>query len=155
MPEPLECVIAKMIQFQAAPAHKMKMHKRGFSLLEIIVSLVLIILVLTGMAHLFVAGKRLILHGHSRLAGGELGKVFLDPLQMQVRQDTWDAATNDLSTGTRYCDGVGGHTQQQNCPTQAERTLGNIEYKATYVISDLSPNMRKVVTTLSWSEPTP
>ncbi len=140
---------------QAAPAHKMSMHKKGFTLIEIIVSLVLIALTLTGLVNIFVAGKKLILHSHSRLAGGELGKVFLDPLQMQVRQDTWDLATNDLYPDTRYCDGVGGHTQQQNCPTQAERTLGSIEYKATYVISDLSPNMRKVVTTINWNEPAP
>lgn len=120
--------------------------------MEILVSTFLIVLTLTGLIHLFVAGQRLILHSHTKMGVGELGKAFLDPLQKDVRQDTWAQATNNLFVGTRYCDSVAGHPQQQNCPA---RILNGIEYNATYVISDLSPNMRKVINTINWKEPTP
>ncbi|MCX5704195.1 MAG: prepilin-type N-terminal cleavage/methylation domain-containing protein [Candidatus Omnitrophica bacterium] len=127
---------------------------RGFTLIEVIVSSVLIGITLISLANLFVAGKRYILHSRSRMTGGELGKLFLGPLQMHVRQDTWDLATNNLRGGTRYCDSAHSGLQQQNCPTLAERTLGGIEYNAKYDISaPFSPSdLRKVVTTISWTE---
>lgn len=127
--------------------------------MEVIVSAVLIAIVLAGLANLFVAGKRYILHARSRITGGELGRVFLDPLQMQVREDTWNQATNDLTVGTRYCDSDPAHAglQQQDCPTQAERTLSGIEYSASYAITPhpQDANTRKVVTTINWSETQP
>jgi hypothetical protein len=98
------------------------------------------------------------------MSGGELGKVFLDYLQMHVRQDTWDnPATNALSTGTRYCDAPSGNPQQPGCPTQTQRDLdgpsfGMDPYTARYDIdANVSgvPNLRRVKVTISWYEPSP
>jgi hypothetical protein len=123
--------------------------------MEIIVSMVIFSLVLTGITNLFISGKRLILHGYYRLAGGEIGKIFLDPLQMQVRQDTWDLATNDLRESTRYCDDDVSHTPQvQSCPSQPERTLNGRTYTARYDI-DAAPSvggLRRVQVTINWPE---
>lgn len=90
---------------------------------------------MTGMTNLFISGKRWILHSRSRMAGGELGKYFLDPLQEQVRQDQW--GSNCLSTG--------------NCPSQTQ-TLNNILYTANFSATNASasPNLRKVKVDITW-----
>lgn len=136
------------------------MDKKGLTLFEIIISTLIMSVVLVGLANIFTAGKRHILHSRSRATGGELGKLFLDPLQMQVRQDTWDnASENVLATGIRYCDSDGSHTQQPGtfCPSETERTIDNIAYSAKYDISNhpSSSNIRKVILTLTWNENSP
>lgn len=140
-----------------------KNYPAGLTLLEIIISIVILSLIVSGLTALFVSGKRYILHARSRMSGGELGKLFLDPLQMAVRQDTWGQAANPLSiTGIgsfRYCDSDPGHATQQQpspfCPSQAERTLDNIEYSAQYEINPhpQNPNLRKAILKISWLEP--
>ncbi len=109
--------------------------------MEIIVSMSIIFLILLGLANLFVAGKRHILHSRSRMVSAELGKVFLDPLQMQVRQDQW--GSNCLSSNPTA-----------GCPRNA--TIDNMRYNATYRISDLGlGQLRKVNLTVSWNETNP
>lgn len=131
------------------------MRKKGTTLLEVVVAAVLLALIMVGMANVLVSGKRWILHSRSRMTSGELGKYFLDPLQGSVRMDTWtDPSTNPLAiTGgaLRYCDGIGGHTQQPGgfCPSSADRTLDSVPYSSSYNISDFD-GVRKVVVTLSW-----
>lgn len=138
------------------------MNRKAVSLLEILISSVIIASVMLGIGNLFVASRRHILHSRMRMAGGELGKLFVDPLQMHVRQDNWDQAGNALTaTGSglfRYCDSDAGHTQQPLtfCPSQADRTLNGIEYSVRYEIIQhpQNANMRRVVATISWNEPT-
>jgi len=137
----------------------------GFTLLEILIAALILALVMIGTASIFLAGKRHIAHTRSKTQAAELGKLFLAPLQQDVRQDTWDnPSTNALSIDTtkpittRYCDSV--HSQEQqlpNCPPKEERTLDGIEYSAQYDISEdtARPNLRKVVTTITWNEATP
>jgi prepilin-type N-terminal cleavage/methylation domain-containing protein len=132
----------------------------GLTLLEIIISAVILSIIAVGIGNIFVTGKGLIQHSRSRMAGGELGRVFIDPLHMLVRQDTWNVpASNTFFPGTSYCDGDPVHAQQQNCPPLLSRTLHGIVYSAQYDISDLtdatgSPlGLRKVLATISWVEP--
>lgn len=142
------------------------LNRKGFTLLEVLVSAIILALVMAGMVNVFIVGKRLIAHSRSRMSGGELGKLFLAPLQGGVRADTWGTAGNPLQLTTpapnvvRYCDGVGGHTQQTGCPVLADRTLDNIVYSAEYNITNVTArtepdNIRRVVATISWNEPTP
>ena len=144
------------------------MGKKGLSLIEILVSCVILALVLTGLVNIFIAGKRHVLHSRSRMTAVELGRFFLDPLQMHARQgesvpgaqDDWDQPNNNLRVGIRYCDSDPTHAglQQQNCPTQAERTLDGTEYSVEYNISapfQPQSDMRKVVTSITWSERAP
>lgn len=115
----------------------------GFSLTEVIVSLVLVAVTLVGLANLFIAGKRHTLHARSRITGVELGKAFLDPLQMDVRQDTWGLAANCLTNPS-----VGA------CPPA--QAFDSITYTPTY-ISDNVPgtSLLRVKLTVSWNEPAP
>ena len=133
------------------------MHNRkGFTLLEIIVATLILALVMTGLVNVFLAAKRHLTHTRSKIQGAELGRLFVTPLQMYVRQDTWNQSGNALNIGTRYCDNDAGHTQQPNCPSQAERTLDGIEYKAQYdITSPFAPSsdIRKVKVTINWTEP--
>lgn len=122
-----------------------KMHKKGFGLIEVIVSTVLIVMTLTGLVHLFLAGKRLLWYSHGRMAGGELGKVFLDPLQMDVRQDQWSST----------CLGS-NPTNTIACPSS--QSVSNITYTPTYTITNVlagNDNLRRVKVDISWSETLP
>lgn len=120
------------------------MNKKALTLIEIIVSIVILALIIGGMANMFISGKRWVLHARSRMSGGELGKYFLDPLAQDVRQDQWASGNNCLTGGV-------------NCP--AQETIENISYTPSYNVSDLnlSPNssLKKVITTISWQEINP
>jgi type II secretory pathway pseudopilin PulG len=136
--------------------------KRAMSLLEVTVATIIFGLTVAGLANIFLTGKRYIIHSRARMSGGELGRLFLEPLQAQVRQDTWNQVDannqplNDLNTGTRYCDGVTGHTQQVNMPCSTDRILNNLPYAARYDIDNFTmPSgtiLRRVRTTVSWTE---
>jgi len=119
------------------------MNKKGLSLLEILISVLILALVMTGLANVFVAGKRHILHSRSRMTVSELGKYFLDPLQMQVRQNDWTTTTNCLGTG--------------NCPPQTwTESTTNIVYTANTNWTIVpGTTLRKITTTINWSETSP
>ncbi|MCX5705552.1 MAG: prepilin-type N-terminal cleavage/methylation domain-containing protein [Candidatus Omnitrophica bacterium] len=130
------------------------MGKRGFTILEVLISAVILALVTLGLVNVFVVAKRYMAHSRSRTAGGQIGKLFLDPLQMAVRQDTWGA--NSLSQGVSYCDSVVGHAQNASCPPgAAERQINGVTYDAKYDISFNTPipGLTKVKLFISWNEP--
>jgi|SRR3989338_7255415 len=119
------------------------MRKKGLSLLEILISTLILALLMLGLGNIFVAGKRLILHSRSRMTGGELGKYFLDDFQMLVRQDTW--STNCLGLG--------------NCPPEQKGTADGLDrdYTANYTINNGQPitNVNRVKVDIIWNEPPP
>jgi prepilin-type N-terminal cleavage/methylation domain-containing protein len=119
----------------------MKM-KKGVTLLEIIVSTIILSIVMLGLANIFVIAKRYSQHTRSKIQAAEVSRFFLDPLQAQVRNDEWDS--NCLGTGN--CLGM--------CASQ---WLNNINYQVTYCITDVAatPTVRRVKITLDWNEPAP
>ena len=129
-----------------------KTSPRGLTLLELLVSAVILALTLMGMANIFLGGRRWLLHARSRMTGGELGRVFLEPLQMQVRQDTWDTPANGLSLGERVCPDA----HDPNCPSAGEATLHGIPYNARYNIGSVAgTDLRRVQVTIRWTEHQP
>ncbi|MFH0917605.1 MAG: prepilin-type N-terminal cleavage/methylation domain-containing protein [Candidatus Omnitrophota bacterium] len=141
-------------------------NKKGFSLVEILVASAIFSLVMLGLVSVFIAAKGQILHSRERMMSAEIGKLFIDPLQMDVRADTWAAgvASNALTLTAPgfpvYCDSVGGHTQNKNCPPSAERKINNSFFSAEYEIYDgvrataiAGTDLRRVVTKVSWTEP--
>jgi Tfp pilus assembly protein PilV len=119
------------------------MNKKGVTIFEVLIASIILVLLMLGMANLFVAGKRYIQHARSRMAAAELQKAFLDPLQMGVRQDEWvwgDTSINNcLSTG--------------NCP-DITRNIDGINYTAHTVITQIG-DLRRATTTITWQEPAP
>ena len=118
-------------------------NKRSTTLFEIIVATVIFSLVMAGMVSVFVAGKRHVLHARDRMTSGEMVKLFIEPLQLAVRQDTWDTAANALSVGNHS----GG----------AAQNINNVPYTAQYNVTDLGAgtNVRKVMATITWTESSP
>jgi Tfp pilus assembly protein PilV len=120
------------------------MDKKGLSLIEILVSCVILALVLTGLVNIFIAGKRYILHSRSRMTASELGRYFLDPLQMQVRQDQWG---NNCLSNPASCSN----------PTIGRDQGLDWTYTAHYYSYQNNPinNLNKVRVDITWSEPAP
>jgi prepilin-type N-terminal cleavage/methylation domain-containing protein len=116
----------------------------GLSLIEIIVAMVIMSLVMLGFINLFIRSKGFIIHSRSLMTGGELGRYFLDPLQMEVRQDTWNTAANNLRP--RTYDGN-------------NMTISGITYTPNYTVSNTtvcsSSIIRKVKLVLRWNETSP
>lgn len=127
------------------------MHKKGFTLIELIVAAFVLALVITGLANIFLAGKRHILHTRSRIQGAELGRLFLAPLQVQVKQSEWNFSSNDYNSPNLL---------QKGTRTGSAETLDGIVYTPTYEISvppgfSSDSPMRKVKATITWNEPAP
>lgn len=118
----------------------------GFTLVEILVSSVIFALVIVGLLSVFSSGNKHLVHTRERMTSSELGKYFIDPLQMDVRKDTWDS--NDLNVAA----GV----------TLAPQKINNRDFTATYTVDDSTTDanladtdLRRVTTTVTWNEPSP
>lgn len=131
--------------------------RKGFTLLEVLVALVILSITMAGLVNLFFTGKWFIRHARMRMTAGELGKTFLEPLQsMFIRQDTWPVNPIGGATASYYCGGTGSpQLPNPPCPNLTDRTFNNIEYIAQYDITTLvsAPNLRKVKLTMTWTEP--
>jgi hypothetical protein len=130
-------------------------NKRSTTLFEIIVATVIFALVMAGMVSVFVAGKRHVMHSRDRMTSSEMGKLFLDPLQLYVRQDTWGTAGNALNEGTTYCNTSG--IQNPACPSVAsQRKVNSIDYTAQYDVTKVDASRedspRRVIATVNWTE---
>lgn len=121
---------------------KKDLYLAGFTLLEVLVSIIILVLCLTGMTSLFLSGKRLLFHAQYRTVGGELGRRFLDHLQMEVRQD---GAGGSCLSG----DGSSG------CP--GPQTISNLTWTPTYNIEDVTEisnsNLRRIILNVQLPKP--
>ena len=119
-----------------------KIHKKGFTLIELLVSAFILALVMSGLTYVFFAGKRHLGHARSRIQAAELGRLFLAPLQMDVRQDQWTSNCLGSSTG---------------CPTSTANdvTVDGINYQPTTVVTQnfSGTTLSKVRLTINWTEP--
>lgn len=119
----------------------MPAHKKALTLIEIIISVLILALVSTGLVNVFITSKNFVQHTRYRMSAAEIGKKFLDPLQYYVRGDTWDDAASNCFTS-------GDITQCPNVSTTIS------PYSATYTISNLGDdaNLKKVTVKISWTE---
>ena len=121
------------------------MNKKGLSLLEILISALILSLIITGLISIFVSGKRWVSHSRARMSAGELGKLFLDPFDNDIRADEWG---NNCVSGLVAA-----------CPNPQTETIGSIQYDARYVSSPVAvpvptnPPLRRVTVTINWNEP--
>jgi hypothetical protein len=121
---------------------------KGFSLLENLIAAIVLMLIIFGMMGIFLAGRQHIAHSRSLVAAAELGRYYLTPLQMQVRQDQWDWTENCL-----------GMKDKDKCESDLllqPQNINGIIYTPHYAVSDAPPGIttvRKVKLTISWDEP--
>ncbi len=131
------------------------MIKKGVTILEVIVALVILVLVIGGLVNIFISSQRWLIHARVRMQGGELGKRYLDPLQMQVRQG--DPATGSLewTAGTSCLTGDGS----TNCNTATWSDASGVTYTPAFVVSSVGTidtdyplgHLRRVRLTLDWT----
>lgn len=140
------------------------MRKKGLTILEVLVSAVIFSLLLLGLVNIFISVKRHLLHTQSMVAGGELGKVFLDPLNMNVNQSKWSDLIHDYTTVTAT--GLQLSTEPAGRVGPVQRVppsdLSGFPYTPTYhvtrpsMVEVIDPNtaMRKMRVVITWRERT-
>jgi prepilin-type N-terminal cleavage/methylation domain-containing protein len=117
------------------------MVKKGFTLVEIIVATFILSLLTLGLISVFLSSKRLTHYSRSRVTAGELSKLFLEPLQLEVRQDTWGTPTNKLNASWSS-----NYTVDKNY---------NVTYNISYGgVGDTVPynNLKRVNATIGWND---
>lgn len=138
----------------------------GLTLVEIIISMVILAVIIGGLANLFLATKRHTLHSSFRMAAAGLGRYFLERLHLHVNQETWDNAppSNLLTVGkykstnnpypAKYPDA--DYTTVIDPLGFEERLLdeSNITYYPVYVVEPRD-GVRKVKLLINWTELSP
>jgi|GEM_PF-1718720 prepilin-type N-terminal cleavage/methylation domain-containing protein len=119
--------------------------KRGLTLIEIVVALVILSISMLGITNLLVSSKRYVRHSRCRTQAVNLARFYLEELGMYVRADQWQAGdySNPLSSGH--------HIITENF------WLGTplIRYRLYYDVSGLDDfGMRRVKLEVKWIEPT-
>ena len=117
------------------------MNKKALTLFEILVSVIILALVVTGLANVFVAGKSYIQHSRSRVTAVELGKFFLDPLQNDVNQTTW---TSTSKLGTKPIN------YQQIVPIDNKSYTGIYTFTNHLDNPSIPENINKVKVQITW-----
>jgi Tfp pilus assembly protein PilV len=134
--------------FTPTPIIRQKMSKNklvwGFTLMEVLISALIMSLVMTGLVNIFLAGKRHILHSRSKIQAAELGRLFLAPLQMDVRKDLWSGNCLGSSSG---------------CPSTPANNISidGITYKPSTTVNQnyAGTTLSKVKLTITWDEISP
>lgn len=80
------------------------MNKKGLSLLEILIAVIVFSLVMLGFSRLLLSAKSLLLHNRLKILGNGFGVYRLGDLQMNVRKDTWGLPSNCLTNPATGCD---------------------------------------------------
>jgi prepilin-type N-terminal cleavage/methylation domain-containing protein len=128
--------------------------KKGFSLVEVLVAAVIFSLLMLGMFSVFVSASKHITHARERMTSSQLGEFFIDPLQVYVRYDTWDQASNELRLTTAGTPRFG-----------VTQSINNRNFSETHTVADGNPAginydaalagtvLRRVTSTITWTEP--
>lgn len=115
--------------------------------MEIIVSLVILSITMAGLLNVFISAKKHSFRSRSRVSAGELGKYFLDPLQMDVTmqertagaQNGWGQVNNCLSSNPT-----------SGCPSA--QTVGNMPYTPAYTIDTVTETqLKRVKVAITWT----
>jgi prepilin-type N-terminal cleavage/methylation domain-containing protein len=95
------------------------MRQRALSLVEIIVAITILSITMVGLLNVFFSANRRSNISRNQVIAAEAGKLYLESLQMLVRQDTWNAGTNYLGNyGSTACGApltINNHTYTPAC----------------------------------------
>jgi prepilin-type N-terminal cleavage/methylation domain-containing protein len=117
-----------------------KSHSRGFSLLEVLVAMLILALVMGGLVNVFVASRGYTAHGRFRTSASQVAAQFMDPLQNEVNQSSWDTSGNLLNVSVRPG------------PSQ---TVDGVTYNSEFEITNESAGtfLRRVRMNVTWTDP--
>ncbi len=117
------------------------MNRQGVTLLEILISAVLLVLVCAGLASVFLAGKKIIGHDRSQLTALELTKYFTSAMDMQVKSSS-TAPLGDTTTCLYN-------------PALCSPTTITLDRTYTSTVTSEAgflPGLRRVQVTISWQD---
>ena len=116
--------------------------RKGFTLIEIIIAMLLLAFAATGIFAGFVSSKRYTKLAYHRLQALNLARQTLESLRMEVDARTWDTSANNLSEGVYF---PGNFTGSDN-------TEFNVSYNATNLTGFGGDGPRQVTITVAWEE---
>jgi type II secretory pathway pseudopilin PulG len=127
----------------------------GFTLMEIVVSLIILATVFGGLTATFVGVKRYVSRASRRLTAVNLGRQALNALYVQTRADTWN--TGALTAGTRSF-AAGAVTQVPNSIAIDNFTYGSAAAAVdglwpdpnSYVVRAIGTRQYREVTVSVW-----
>lgn len=109
--------------------------ERGFTLVEIIVALMVILVAATGVLASFIAAKRYTVRANHRIIAMNLARQKLEMLRAQMRQDTWDSGNlsignynESLSSESRLTNATRGYQVQAVSDKEYRRVIMNITW---------------------------
>lgn len=119
--------------------HIPRLKKQGFTLIEIIVSMIILALLASGFFSIMVSSRYLVMRSRMRLLATELASQQIERLKQYVRDDTWAVAGNPLD------------------PTGIWNAIAGMPapYTGDYKVESGPPNTdyRKVTVRVRWNEP--
>lgn len=118
-----------------------KKNYSGISMLEIIISMLILALVLVGLINVFVVSRSYIAHSRSRTSASQVAAIFLDPLQNEVDETDWNQSTNCL-------------TATNGWRTGPSLPFNGVNYTSTYEVTNESAGteLRRVRINVTWNE---
>lgn len=129
------------------------MKRKAFTLMEIIVSLIILASVFGGLTATFLGVKRYVARASRRLVAVNLGRQVLNALNVYVRADTWVPNTGPLQSSaapgvTHNC--VVGEVQVPDSITIDNFTYGDAAHPNNYVVRDVAGRQYREVTVTIW-----
>ncbi len=106
----------------------------GFTLVEVIVSLMIILVVAAGILSSFVVSARYVRNSKDRITSADLNRLKFEDLRQGVRQDTWESGT--LSGGSN---------------NTTNYTVGNFTYNVAYNVTNSSGQYRNVTMRINYT----
>ncbi len=107
----------------------------GFTLVEVIVALMVILVAATGVLASFIAAKRYTVRANHRIIAMNLARQKLEILRAHMRQDTWDSGnlsvgsySESLSSESRLINGTRGYQVQAVSDKEYRRVIMNITW---------------------------
>jgi prepilin-type N-terminal cleavage/methylation domain-containing protein len=116
------------------------MTKKGFTLVEIMVSMIILALLAAGVFSVVISGRYLVSRSERRVVAIEIARSEMEHLRPFVRADTWNNMTNPLFATNDW--GAGWDTLTY-APYQVRRRVDTVA-GATY---------RRVTIQVAWNEP--
>jgi len=122
---------------------------KGVTLVELIVSVLILALIMAGLANIFYTSRRYIVLNRSRIQAVEFSKTVLENLSSFVRQDSWNNPANDL------CINTSAGCLPNNRNDYGTSSFNYVTYNTSYNVSNVTnaPEIRKVKIKVNWTEP--
>ncbi|MDD4955721.1 MAG: type II secretion system protein [Candidatus Omnitrophica bacterium] len=126
---------------------------KGFTLMEIVVSLIILATVFGGLTASFIGVKRYVARANRRLVATNLSKQALNALYVQVRGDTWNTGPLSTGGGASRTYNFGANTQVPTATVIDNFSYGDNAHQNSYTVRTVNtnpPRQYREVTTTVW-----